>query len=70
MATPSKPLLIEDDVKEEIDLSIVVPAYNEQDRIVTMMVETTDYLNLKSKQGVIGKTEIIIVNDGSTDNTL
>ncbi|KAL0234378.1 hypothetical protein PCE1_001414 [Barthelona sp. PCE] len=48
----------------EYDLSVVVPAYNEEDRITTMLDETTGFL-----KGTNLSYEIIVVNDGSADKT-
>ncbi|OTF69669.1 dolichyl-phosphate beta-glucosyltransferase-like protein [Euroglyphus maynei] len=45
-------------------LSVIVPAYNEQDRLPTMLEEAIDYLERQSF-----KYEIIIVDDGSRDKT-
>lgn len=45
-------------------LSIIIPAYNEEDRIVRTMAETVSYL---SRQDYT--SEIIVVSDGSTDGT-
>lgn len=45
-------------------LSIIIPAYNEEDRIVRTMAETVSYL---SRQDYT--SEIIVVSDGSTDRT-
>ena len=45
--------------------SIIIPAYNESKRLPKMLLEAFDYLE-KSKN----PTEIIIVNDGSTDDTV
>ena len=51
-------------MKSNIDLSVVVPVYNEQDNIIPLVDEIVlalfDHINF----------EIIYVNDGSTDNTL
>ena len=46
-------------------LSIVVPVYNEERRISSNLSEIISYMNKKRLNH-----EIIIVNDGSTDNTL
>lgn len=65
------PLLLDDQFKElDVDISIVVPAYNEDQRLPTMMTETIDYLTQKIKEGLFKKVEIIIVDDGSQDKTL
>jgi len=45
-------------------LSIIIPAYNEEDRIVPTLEETISYL---SKQPF--ETEILVVSDGSGDRT-
>lgn len=51
------------DYESKIDLSIVIPAYN-----VEEYIEDTVYSVLNQKTQY--KYEIIIINDGSTDNTL
>ena len=53
------------DDNASLDLSVIVPAYNEEDRLPKMLEECTTYLeeNLKDK------FEIIIVDDGSKDDT-
>jgi len=45
-------------------LSIVIPAYNEEDRIGRTLTETFDYLDQQNYS-----SEVIVVNDGSTDHT-
>ena len=45
-------------------LSIVIPAYNEENRIGWTLTETFDYLDRQSYT-----SEVIVVNDGSTDHT-
>lgn len=47
-----------------MDLSIVIPAYNESDRIVPTLRETIAYLEDKHLTA-----EILVVSDGSTDDT-
>jgi len=49
---------------ETIRLSIIIPAYNEEDRIVLTLEQTFQYL---SRQPY--KSEIWVVSDGSTDGT-
>lgn len=48
-------------------LSIIIPAYNEADRIEATIVELEAYLNNYSG---CERWELIIVNDGSSDNTI
>jgi dolichyl-phosphate beta-glucosyltransferase len=48
----------------EIKLSIIIPAYNEEDRIVTTLDQTTAYL---ARQAY--RSEILVVSDGSSDDT-
>jgi len=46
-------------------LSIVVPAYNEADRIISSLEAIQDYV--RGKDFLV---ETILVDDGSTDNTV
>jgi len=48
-----------------MELSIVIPAYNEEKRIHDSLVDILNYLNNRDF-----KYEIIVVDDGSTDNTI
>ena len=50
--------------EKEIKLSIIIPAYNEEDRIVTTLDQTRAYL---SRQAY--RSEILVVSDGSSDGT-
>ncbi len=45
-------------------LSIIIPAYNEEDRIVHTLNETLIYLS-----GQTYSSEVLVVSDGSNDNT-
>jgi len=45
-------------------LSIVIPAYNEEDRIIYTLEKSLAYLNTREYN-----SEILVVSDGSTDNT-
>lgn len=49
---------------EEIKLSIIIPAYNEEDRILPALSHTVDYLAAQPYT-----SEVIVVSDGSRDNT-
>lgn len=49
---------------KDIYLSVIIPAYNEEKRISETLMDISRYL---SKQSYV--SEIIVVNDGSKDNT-
>jgi dolichyl-phosphate beta-glucosyltransferase len=51
--------------KEGIYLTIVIPAYNEEKRIGNTLVKIISYLKTKDY-----RSEIIVVSDGSTDSTI
>ena len=57
------------DDKASIDLSVVVPAYNEEARLPSMLRETIDFLEERRKIESTFNYEIIIVDDGSKDTT-
>lgn len=48
----------------QYEISIIIPAYNEADRIQRALVPAIDFLKKKSYS-----SEIIVVNDGSLDST-
>lgn len=50
-------------------LSIIVPAYNEQDRMPSMLHDTLRHLEKRQRQDPKFTFEIIIVDDGSRDDT-
>lgn len=50
-------------------LSLIVPAYNEEDRIEEMLQKTLTYLQKRQKQDPHFTYELIIVSDGSRDRT-
>ncbi|XP_071127375.1 dolichyl-phosphate beta-glucosyltransferase-like [Mytilus edulis] len=52
-----------------VDLSVIVPAYNEQDRLPMMMDEALEYLEKRQTESPSFTYEIIIVDDGSSDKT-
>ncbi len=48
-----------------VDLSVVIPAFNEQWRLPTTLIDVIDYCDLYA-----GVYEIVVVDDGSTDGTV
>ena len=59
-AAPSKSL----SHRGGIHLSVVIPAFNEEDRIVPTLKQTMDFLGAQAYA-----SELIVVSDGSTDKT-
>jgi glycosyltransferase involved in cell wall biosynthesis len=51
-------------MQENVSLSVVLPAFNEQENIEKTVTQTISYFEKKIKE-----YEIIVVNDGSTDRT-
>ncbi|XP_064029391.1 dolichyl-phosphate beta-glucosyltransferase isoform X1 [Pogoniulus pusillus] len=51
------------------ELSVVVPSYNEEDRLPVMMDEALDYLEKRQKRDASFTYEVIVINDGSKDQT-
>uniref|UniRef100_A0A8C2UDH3 dolichyl-phosphate beta-glucosyltransferase n=1 Tax=Coturnix japonica TaxID=93934 RepID=A0A8C2UDH3_COTJA len=51
------------------ELSVVVPSYNEEDRLPLMMDEALDYLEKRQKRDPSFTYEVIVVDDGSKDRT-
>ncbi|GAB0098872.1 Dolichyl-phosphate beta-glucosyltransferase [Sergentomyia squamirostris] len=58
------------DEEPSVELSVVVPAYNEEDRLGKMLDECLEYLLKKKKENSEFSFEIIIVSDGSRDKTV
>ncbi|KFM61195.1 Dolichyl-phosphate beta-glucosyltransferase, partial [Stegodyphus mimosarum] len=50
-------------------LSVIIPAYNEENRLPTMLEECLEYLECRTKSNTDFSYELIIVDDGSSDNT-
>jgi len=50
-----------------VKYSIVIPAYNESERIVATLDKVLAYI--AGQPEFAGKTEVLVVNDGSRDNT-
>nr|CAG4637281.1 EOG090X0BIY [Ceriodaphnia reticulata]SVE73139.1 EOG090X0BIY [Ceriodaphnia reticulata] len=57
------------DDKATVLLSVIIPAYNEEKRLPVMLEECLDYLERKLKNNPEFTYEVLIVDDGSTDNT-
>lgn len=55
--------------KPVVHLSVIVPAYNEVQRLPAMLKQTIDYLKNRYKEDNTFTSEIIIVDDGSRDDT-
>jgi dolichyl-phosphate beta-glucosyltransferase len=53
------------DLLDKCDLTIVIPCYNEARRLPRTLARTITYLATKP-----GKHEIIVISDGSTDDTI
>ncbi len=49
------------------DLSIIIPAFNEQNRLPRALQKIREYFHHRT--GGLGKIEVLIVDDGSTDAT-
>ena len=58
-----------DEDSEPIDVSLVIPAYNEEIRLPVMLRKTISFLDQWSEEDKI-KYEIIVVDDGSRDATV
>jgi len=55
--------------KSSLELSVVVPAYNEEKRLPVMLDECLDYLERRAKDDSHFTYEVLIVDDGSRDKT-
>lgn len=51
------------------ELSVVVPSYNEEERLPLMMDEALEYLEKRQTQSPSFTYEVIVVDDGSKDQT-
>lgn len=55
--------------KPTIDLSVIVPAYNEEERLPKMLNECIEFLEERRKNMPDYMYEILVVDDGSSDQT-
>ncbi|KAJ2627401.1 dolichyl-phosphate beta-glucosyltransferase, partial [Coemansia sp. RSA 1290] len=53
-----------------VDLSIVVPAYNEEARLPVLLEDIRKYINSRRQQEPHFKYELLVMDDGSKDKTL
>ncbi|OQV20131.1 Dolichyl-phosphate beta-glucosyltransferase [Hypsibius exemplaris] len=51
-----------------MDLTVIIPAYNEKDRLPKMLDECVEFLEARRRESEFSY-EIIVVDDGSRDNT-
>lgn len=54
---------------ESVYLSVIIPAYNEDERLPIMLEETMDYLLARASKDRQFSYEVLIVDDGSRDGT-
>ncbi len=59
--------LFENRLTENLALAIVIPAFNEELRLPATLLKAVDYL--ETNKARLGSYEILVVDDGSTDNT-
>eukprot|EP00118_Oscarella_pearsei_P017423 m.172681 g.172681 ORF g.172681 m.172681 type:complete len:259 (+) comp39084_c1_seq2:80-856(+) len=57
------------DDPSSVSLSLIVPSYNEEKRLPTMLEEALEYLEERKKEDSQFSYEIIVVDDGSKDGT-
>ncbi|KAJ2781463.1 dolichyl-phosphate beta-glucosyltransferase [Coemansia interrupta] len=57
------------DSEATVDLSIVVPAYNEEERLPVLLNDIRDYVNRRREAESGFSYELIIMDDGSRDKT-
>lgn len=50
-------------------ISVLVPAYNEQDSLVELHDQIVESFNNMKSKGQVGEYEIWFINDGSSDET-
>lgn len=53
-----------------IDLSVIIPAYEEEKRLPVMLDECMEFLEQKTKHNPKFSYEVIVVSDGSKDGTV
>ncbi|MGE5803287.1 MAG: glycosyltransferase family 2 protein, partial [Gemmatimonadota bacterium] len=53
-----------------MEISLVVPAYNERDNLAPLLAEIAAALEVGTGGGAVPSYEVIVVDDGSSDGTL
>ncbi|CAK1544718.1 unnamed protein product [Leptosia nina] len=67
--TKSRQMFYQLDQPSQVHLSVIVPAYNEEERLPPMLDEAIEFLEDRSQKQSF-KYEIIVVSDGSSDRTV
>lgn len=53
-----------------MELSVIIPAYEEENRLPVMLDECMEFLERKAKENSSFSYEVIVVSDGSKDGTV
>lgn len=53
-----------------VDLSVIIPAYEEEKRLPVMLEECMEFLERRTKSNPKFTYEVIVVSDGSKDGTV
>jgi len=61
--------LVNDSKEGTVDISVIIPAYNEQERLPLMLDDALNELLNKQKREPNFTFELLIVDDGSKDKT-
>ncbi|KAJ3193957.1 dolichyl-phosphate beta-glucosyltransferase [Irineochytrium annulatum] len=52
-----------------VDVTVIVPAYNEKERLPAMLNEALDHLEARKRKDGLKTFEVLLVDDGSSDGT-
>lgn len=67
--TDKSPFPFMNSSEKSVDLSVIVPSYNEEERLPVMLDETVEFLEKRVASSKSYLYEIIVVDDGSKDKT-